>query len=316
MQLRGMPAPGEFAIETDRLTGGYGIKMVVQALGLRVPRGSVYGFLGPNGAGKTTAMRMLLGLLDPACGEVRLFGRPLRESLPGVLRRIGSLLEEPSLYEHLTGRENLEIVRRLKGLARRDAEQAIEAMEIGDYAGGAVREYSRGMRQRLGVAMAAMGKPELLLLDEPMNGLDAAGLGVFRALVRRLQDEYGTTVLVSSHQLEELDLVATHIGILNATGDLVFQGTRQELSERIPQQLVIEVDRREEAARVLAESGHTVDSQRERFLIRGATEEMAREVNRLLVKNGIGVHRLAIELATLESLFVKMTGALKGVASH
>jgi ABC-2 type transport system ATP-binding protein len=306
----------DFAIETDRLTGGYGVKMVVHALSLRLPRGTVYGFLGPNGAGKTTAMRMLLGLLEPAAGEVRLFGQPLHSSLPGVLRRVGTLLEQPSLYEHLSGRENLEIIRRLKGLKRGDAERAIEALEIGDYADAAVWEYSRGMRQRLGVAIAVLGNPELLLLDEPMNGLDATGLGTFRALVRTLQREYGTSILVSSHQLEELDLVSTHIGILNSSGDLVFQGTRQELAERIPQQLVIEVDRRDDALRVLAERGHTVDAQRERVVIRGATEQTAREVNRALVESGIGVHRLAIELATLESLFVKLTGGLKGVASH
>ena len=306
----------EYAIETDRLTGGYGIRMVLQALSLRVPRGSVYGFLGPNGAGKTTAIRLMLGLLQPAAGDVRLFGRPLRESLPGALRRVGSLLEQPSLYEHLTGRDNLEIVRRLKGLERRDADRAIEALGIGDYAGNLVREYSRGMRQRLGIAIAVLGNPELLLLDEPMNGLDAGGLAAFRALVENLRQEHGTTILVSSHQLEELDLVATHVGILDGSGDLVFQGTRQELAERIPQQLVIEVDRRDEALRLLEGGGHAVDSRRERFVIRGATLETARDVNRLLVENGIGVHRLAIELATLESLFRKLTGSLKGAPSH
>jgi ABC-2 type transport system ATP-binding protein len=172
------------------------------------------------------------------------------------------------------------------------------------------------MRQRLGIAVAVLGNPELLLLDEPMNGLDAGGLAAFRTLVETLRREYGTTILVSSHQLEELDLVATHFGILNGAGDLVFQGTRQELAEQIPQQLVIEVDRRDEALRVLEGSGHAVDPRRERFVIRGATLETARDVNRLLVENGIGVHRLAIELATLESLFRKLTGSLKGAPSH
>jgi ABC-type transport system involved in cytochrome c biogenesis ATPase subunit len=140
----------DFVVETERLTGGYGSTMVLHALSLQVPRASIFGFLGPNGAGKTTAIRMLLGLLQPVSGEVRLFGRPLRGALPGILRRVGSLIEQPSLYEHLTGKENLEIIRRLKGLARRDVDQAIEALDIGDYAGNPVEEYSRGMRQRLG----------------------------------------------------------------------------------------------------------------------------------------------------------------------
>jgi len=301
----------EFVIETEGLTGGYGIKMVLHNLSLRVPRGSIFGFLGPNGAGKTTVIRMLLGLLQPFSGEIRLFGRPLRGALPKVLRRIGSLIEQPSLYEHLTGRENLEIARRLKGLERRDADRAIDALGVGEYVGNQVCEYSRGMRQRLGVAIAALGNPELLLLDEPMNGLDAGGLQTFRTLLQTLQQEYGATILVSSHQLEELDLVATHIGIMNDVGDLLFQGTRQELSVRVPQELVIQVDRRDDALRVLASSGHTVDSRREHFIIHGATNETAREVNRLLVENGVGVHHLAVELATLEALFVKVTGTVE-----
>ena len=179
----------EFAIETERLTGGYGATMVVHAVSLRAPRGCVYGFLGPNGAGKTTAIRMLLGLLRPVSGEIRLFGRPLRGALPGVLRRVGSLIEQPSLYDHLTGRENLEIARRLKGLQPRDADRAIDALEIGGYAGNLVGEYSRGMRQRLGIAIAVLGNPELLVLDEPMNGLDAGGLQTFRNLVQSLHQE-------------------------------------------------------------------------------------------------------------------------------
>ncbi len=306
----------DLVIETDRLTGGYDERLVVRDLSLRVPHAGIFGFLGPNGAGKTTVIRMLLGFLQPVAGEVRLFGRPLRGALPGVLRRIGSLVEQPSLYDHLTGRENLEIARRLKGLDRHTIDRAVQAVGIRDYVGNKVEEYSRGMRQRLGVAIAVLGNPELLLLDEPMNGLDAGGLQSFRALVQTLSQELGVTVLVSSHQLEVLDLVATHIGIMNHTGDLIFQGTRQELSARMPQELVIHVDRREDAVRLLASNGHVVDPRRNDIVIPGANDETAREVNRLLVENGVGVHRLAIELATLEALFVKMTGSLRGCPSN
>jgi lantibiotic transport system ATP-binding protein len=301
----------ELVVETDLLTGGYGSTMVLRQLSLRVPRGSIFGFLGANGAGKTKALRMLLGLLRPVSGEIRLFGRPLREQLPGGFRRIGSLIEQPSLYDHLTGRENLEIARRLKRLERGDVERAIESLGIGEYVGIPVEDYSRGMRQRLGVAIAALGNPELLLLDEPMNGLDAGGLQTFRSLIQRLHQECGATILVSSHQLDELDLVATHIGIMSDVGDLLFQGTRQELSVRVPQELVIRVDRHDEALRVLTAGGHKVDSRREHFVIHGATHETARQVNRILVESGVGVYHLAIELATLEALFKKVTRTVK-----
>ena len=300
-----------FIIETDRLVGGYGKSVVLREVSLRVPRASIYGFLGPNGAGKTTAMRMLLGLLRPVSGEIRLFGEPLRGALPGILRRVGSLIEQPSLYDHLTGRENLEIARRLRGLKQVDADRAIEALGVGEYIGKLVREYSCGMRQRLGVAIALLGNPELLLLDEPMNGLDANGLETLRSVLRRLHQEYGTTILLSSHQFEEIEQVATHIGIMSSVGDLLFQGPRERLSERVPQDLVIKVDRREEALKILESGGFTVDSRREQLIIHGGTSEMARAVNRLLVTNGIGVHHLGLDSATLEALFVKVTTTVK-----
>jgi ABC-type multidrug transport system ATPase subunit len=301
----------DFAIETDGLTGGYGITIVLHGLSLRVPQTGIFGFLGPNGAGKTTALRMLLGLLRPVSGEIRLFGQRLPQSLPGVLGRVGSLVEQPSLYDHLTGRENLEIARRLKGLERRDAERAIEALDISDYAGEAVREYSRGMRQRLGIAIAVLGQPDLVLLDEPMNGLDAGGLETFRSVILNMQQQYGTTFLISSHQLDELDLVATHIAILSSEGDLLFQGTRHELSTRVPQELRFRVDSHRDALRILAANGYEVNARKEYLVISGATPDAARKVNRLLVENNIGVHHLSIELATLEQLFVEVTGAGK-----
>lgn len=285
--------------------------MVVHALSLRVPRTGIFGFLGPNGAGKTTAIRMLLGLLPPFSGEVRLLGQRLPDALPGILRGIGSLIEQPSLYEHLTGRENLEILRRLKGLERDDADRAIDGLDMAEYAGNPVWQYSRGMRQRLGVAIAILGRPELVVLDEPMNGLDAGGLETFRRVVQAMQREYGTTFLVSSHQLDELDLVATHIGILNGEGDLLFQGTREELSTRVPQELRIQTDRSRDAQRVLEAAGHIVDARRDYLVIYGATRDTAREVNRLLVENGIGVHHLSIELASLEQLFVEVTRSVR-----
>jgi lantibiotic transport system ATP-binding protein len=301
----------EFVVETDRLIGGYGKSLVLREVSLRVPRASIYGFLGPNGAGKTTALRMVLGLLRPVSGEIRLFGEPLEAALPAILRRTGSLIEQPSLYDHLTGKENLEIARRLKFLRRSDTYHAIEALGIGEYIGKKVEEYSRGMRQRLGVAIAILGNPELLILDEPMNGLDASGLRTFRWVLQELHREYRTTILLSSHQFEEIEQVATHIGIISGAGDLLFQGPRERLSARVPQDLVIKVDRWDDALKILTSGNFTVESRREHLVIPAATGAMAREVNRLLVTNGIGVHHLALDSATLEALFVKVTTTVK-----
>ena len=301
----------DFVVETDRLSGGYGKELVLREISLRVPRASIYGFLGPNGAGKTTALRMVLGLLRPVSGAVRLLGEPIPAALPKILRRVGSLIEQPSLYDHLTGAENLEIARRLKFSKRADADRAVDAMGIGDYLQRRTLEYSRGMRQRLGVAIAMLGNPELLLLDEPMNGLDAGGLERLRTALQNLNREYGATILLSSHQFEQVEQVATHIGIMSSSGDLLFQGPRELLSERVPQALLIKVDRRDDALRVLEFAGFSVDASREHLAIHGATSAMASEVNQLLVANGIGVHHLALDSATLEALFVKVTTTVK-----
>ena len=298
-------------LEADCVTGGYGTTMVLREFSLRVPRGSIYGFLGPNGAGKTTALRMFLGLLRPFTGAIRLFGNTLPVGLPGILARVGSLIEQPSLYDHLTGRENLEIIRKLRGLDRSSTGHALEATGVQPFADKLVRVYSRGMRQRLGVAIAILGKPELLLLDEPMNGLDPVALPKFRQLLRTLREECGTTIVISSHQLEEVDQVATHIGILSHSGDLLFEGTRQALSDRIPQHLLIKVDRREQAESALHSAGFDVDARREHLVIHNATAETAREANRLLVGSGVGVHHLSIELATLERQFEQVLATVK-----
>jgi ABC-2 type transport system ATP-binding protein len=254
---------------------------------------------------------MLLGLLRPYSGEVRLFGKTLPEGLPESLRRVGSLIEQPSLHDHLTGFENVDIIRKLKGLRREATDLALHAAGVQSFASKRVKEYSRGMRQRLGVAIAVIGAPDLLMLDEPMNGLDAGALRAFRSLVRQIHQERGTTIVLSSHQLQEVDQMATHIGILSHTGDMLFEGTRQQLSVRIPQQLLIKVDRRGEALATLEGAGFTVDSRQEHLMIHSATTETAREVNRILVTNGIGVHHLSIELATLERQFEKVLATVK-----
>src|SRR6266849_2951122 len=228
----------------------YGSMTAVCGLNLSVPPQSVYGFLGPNGAGKSTTIRMVLGLQRPDRGAISLFGRPLAGERIALLRRIGSLVESPSLYLHLTGRENLEVHRRLLGLSKRAVDEALETVDLIPVAGRLVRNYSSGMKQRLGLAQALLGNPELLLLDEPTNGLDPAGIHEVRTLVRDLPKRCGVTVFLSSHLLSEGEQTATHLAIISE-GRLKFEGSPEELRMRSRQIIVLHVDRPERAQAML-----------------------------------------------------------------
>src|SRR5215208_346254 len=225
-------------IETRGLTRRFGTQLAVNNLNLSVPAGGVYGFLGPNGAGKTTAIRILLGLIRPNTGEVRLFGQPLTRNHQSLMRRVGALVEAPSLYPHLTGRENLEVTRRLLGSARNLIELALATVKLTKDADRRVREYSLGMRQRLGLALALLGDPDLLILDEPTNGLDPAGIHEMRDLIRRLPAEHEITVFLSSHLLSEVEQMATDIGIIQK-GNLLFEGTLENLQAEMQEHLEI-----------------------------------------------------------------------------
>ena len=211
-------------IQTDGLTKTYGDTKVVSSLDLAVPCGSVYGFLGPNGAGKTTTMKMLLGLVHPSSGTATVLGRPVTpRNRVQVNAHVGSLIESPSCYPHLTARENLEVVRSLRGLPKSSIDEALATVRLDHTGSKPVRAFSLGMRQRLGLAAALMGNPELLLLDEPTNGLDPAGIQEIRELIRSLPAERGCTVLVSSHLLSEIDQMSDHVGIISH-GQMAWQG--------------------------------------------------------------------------------------------
>src|SRR5215813_7172541 len=241
-------------IETRGLTRRFGVQLAVDALNLSVPAAGVYGFLGPNGAGKTTAIRMLLGLIRPNAGEVYLFGQPLVTNRYSLMRRVGALVEMPSLYPHLTGRENLEVTRRLLGVRRELVDLALETVRLTKDANRRVREYSLGMRQRAGLALALLNKPDLLILDEPTNGLDPAGIHEMRDLIRRLPGESGLTVFLSSHLLSEVEQIASHIGIIHE-GHLLFQGTLAELQAQRQEHLVVGVKQSEQAMSCLTSAG-------------------------------------------------------------
>src|SRR5215208_6325063 len=294
-------------IETRGLTRRFATQLAVNNLNLSVPAGGVYGFLGPNGAGKTTAIRLLLGLIRPNAGEVRLFNQPLTSNHQSLMRRVGALVESPSLYPHLTGRENLEVTRRLLGSARNLIELALATVKLTKDADRRVREYSLGMRQRLGLALALLNNPDLLILDEPTNGLDPAGIHEMRDLIRRLPEEFGVTVFLSSHLLSEVEQIASHIGIIHE-GSLLFQGTLADLQSKQQTQLTVGVKQLDDAMEFLATMGWNVERcVDDLFSVSTKAPDDAVRINKLLVDRGLDVFHLAVSQRSLEDIFLSLT---------
>jgi len=296
----------EYLIETRGLSRRFGAQVAVDDLNLLVPAAGVYGFLGPNGAGKTTAIRMLLGLIRPDAGEVCLFGQPLRSNHRALMSRVGALVEAPSLYPHLTGRENLEVTRRLLGSPPKLIDVALDTLRLTRDADRRVREYSLGMRQRLGLALALLNKPQLLILDEPTNGLDPAGIHEMRDLIRRLPDEFGVTVFLSSHLLSEVEQIASHIGIIHES-KLLFQGTLAELQQRQQTELTIGVTKPDAAVDCLVNAGWTVQRRDGLLTVSAKAAEDAVSINRLLVDHRLDVFHLALSQRSLEDIFLTLT---------
>lgn len=292
-------------IETSHLTKRYGSRTVVDDLSLRVPRGCVYGFLGPNGSGKSTTMKMLLSLIRPTLGKVQILGQPMtRASRRGLLHQVGSLIESPPGYGHLTGRENMRIVQRLLDLPQRQIEWAVDTVRMRDQMGKRVRNYSLGMKQRLGIALALARQPQLLILDEPTNGLDPAGIEEIRKLVRSLASS-GVTVMVSSHLLGEIDKTATMLGILSE-GRLLFQGTRAELMAASTPDIIIESSDPRSAQSIL---GQQLDcrSDGRSTRISNADEASTAQAVSVLVHAGIDVFEVRRDEQTLEDVFIDLT---------
>jgi ABC-2 type transport system ATP-binding protein len=294
------------AIETRGLTRRFGSRLVVDSLNLSVPAGCICGFLGPNGAGKTTTIRLLLGLLRPTAGTILLHGEVLSNSRPHVRRRIGALIETPSLYPHLSGRENLEVFRRLLDVPAGRIEEVLRLVQLTADADRLVRVYSLGMRQRLALALALVGDPTLLVLDEPANGLDPAGVRDLRDFLRRLVQR-GVTVFLSSHLLSEVEQIADCLAILNQ-GRLLFQGTLAAFEAERGSSLVVRVDRPAEATALLAAQGWTAKNLPDGSLAVSTVGVIhAATINAALVKAGIAVSRISEQQPTLEALFLSAT---------
>ncbi len=296
------------AIATTGLTRRFGEVRAVERLDLAVPAHAVYGFLGPNGAGKTTTIRLLLGLARADAGDVRLLGSPLNGNRASVLRKVGALVESPSLYPHLTGRENLEVTRRLLDLPRPRIDAVLDVVGLRDAAHRRAGEYSLGMRQRLGLALALLPEPQLLILDEPTNGLDPQGIQEMRELVRGMPARFGVTVFLSSHLLGEVEQVATHIGVIHR-GTLRYQGALAELADRRHAHLGLGVERPAEALAHLGTLGFTgtADGERLRMNVQDPRADAARIVA-ALAGTGFAIWHVAAEQRSLEELFLAMTG--------
>ena len=294
------------AIETHGLTRRFGARTAVDAVTMTVPARSIYGFLGRNGAGKTTTLRLLLGLLHPHAGSVRIDGIDPAVDRLGAARRVGALLEAHGFYANLSGRENLDLARRLLGLPRAEIDRVLAAVDLAAHAARRVSDYSLGMRQRLGLARAMLGAPPVLVLDEPTNGLDPEGIADMRRFLRELPERSGATVLLSSHLLGEIDQVATHVGILSE-GRLVLEGALAELKSRLGTEVAIGTDDIARAADVARSHGFDIECQDDALVARLAPGEEARPasaaLNRVLCVAGVRVHAVALRERSLETLY-------------
>lgn len=297
----------QWIVETNQLTKRLGGKKAVDGVNLRIGQGEVYGFLGPNGAGKTTTIRMLLGLARPTKGDIRIFGKDLKREKLSILRKVGSLVEYPSYYGHLTGRENLEAVRRILDVPKQRIDEVLSIVRLMKDANRTVKGYSLGMKQRLGIATALLGQPELLILDEPTNGLDPSGILEIRELIKTLARERGMTVLVSSHLLSEIDQMATQVGIISK-GRLIFQDSIALLREKAKSGIEMAVDRPEEAGRLLLSVGCPSERTERGILFEHQSDDNVAAVVKFLVEQGIRVYRVMEKKASLEDVFLQLTG--------
>jgi len=306
----------DVALQTEDLTKRFGARTAVDRLTICVERGDIYGFLGPNGAGKSTTLRMLLGLVRPTSGVIKF---PVRASSWEYLRarsRVGAIIETPAFYENFSGRRNLQLLASLSGgVQRKRVEEVLEIVDLRDRAQDPVKVYSYGMRQRLGIAQALLPTPELIILDEPTNGLDPQGIHETRKLIRRLRDEFRLTVLLSSHLLTEIEQLCNRVGIIQE-GHLLYEGGPEALVA--PSSLYkVRVDDLSGAFDLLTrEPGVTVSRNGASFLrIEGDAESIA-AVNVLLVGNGIKVYELSPAQESLEDAFLRLTKTVAAAPSE
>jgi ABC-2 type transport system ATP-binding protein len=299
-----------YAVETRKLTHQFATETVLRHLDLQVPAGAIYGFLGPNGAGKTTTLRLVLGLLRLQSGSIEVLGRPLQGNRLEVLRDVGSSIESPSLYAHLTARENLEVWRRVFGCPSRRIDDVLSLVGLASTGRKRADQFSLGMKQRLSIAVALLHEPPLLILDEPTNGLDPHGILEVRDLLTTLNRERGLAVLVSSHILAEIEKLVTHVGIINR-GELVFQGTLDALIDRQAQSsfVAITTSNNVRALEVAIASGATARLDDGRVMMQPMPVDGVGRIVTRLVHDGLAVYEVTTVRRDLENIFLELVGA-------
>jgi ABC-2 type transport system ATP-binding protein len=298
---------GDIVLQTELLTKKYRGRVVVDRLSLEVGRGDIYGFLGQNGAGKSTTIRMVLGLVRPTSGRIRLLGHEMTKHPHRALARTGAIVEAPAFYENFSGWENLRMLSALSGGAeKKRIAEVLEMVDLTERAADPVRVYSHGMRQRLGIAQALLPAPEFIILDEPTDGLDPDGIRQTRLLIKRMQEELGLTVMLSSHLLHEVEQLCNRIAIIDS-GHLLFEGTVESLLAQ-DQTVRLGVDRVEEAFQLLAaDPALSITRNGTQFLYFKAAAEQIPRINQMLVERGFRVMELTPERETLEQVFLRLT---------
>lgn len=298
-------------IQTNNLTFNFGSFKALDQVNLNVPEGSIYGFLGPNGAGKTTTIRILLDLFHSKPGQVKLFNKELLANKVELLGKVGALIENPSIYKHLTGRQNLEVVRRMIGAPKSRIDEVLKIVRLTDNANKKAKNYSLGMCQRLGLASALLSDPDLLILDEPTNGLDPSGIIEMRELIIRLNKEHGKTIFLSSHILTEIEKMATDVAIIDQ-GKIMYEGKLDGLHSNDPTQfLEIKLDNSQKAIEVIKELNYTISEHDSKTITLPVTDKTdISKINKALVQNDIEVYQLKSTEETLESIFLNLTKKL------
>lgn len=296
----------EYIIETNKLTKKFKNRYAVENVELKIKKGEIYGFLGPNGAGKTTTIRMLLGLAKPTYGSIRIFGKDMKKERISVLKKVGSLVEYPSYYGHLTAYENLEAIRILLDAPKSRIDEVLSIVRLSKDAKRPVKGFSLGMKQRLGIAAALLGNPELLILDEPTNGLDPSGILEIRELIKSMPKEHGITILVSSHLLSEMDQMATQVGIISQ-GKMIFQDSMEMLRQRSQSKILVKVNETEQAWKMLLSKGVPAELENQQLYLPHSSDDAISSIIEELVHHRFSVYRVQEEKKSLEDIFLELT---------
>jgi lantibiotic transport system ATP-binding protein len=297
-----------YCLETKNLSHHFSSKeMVLNAINLQVPEGSIYGFLGPNGAGKTTTLRLVLGLLKKQQGEISIFGKPFEDNRINILKKVGSLIETPSIYGQLTALENLQLLQKIYQCPKSRMLDVLKLVDLSNTGNKKAGQFSLGMKQRLSIAIALLNEPSLLILDEPTNGLDPNGIIEIRELLKRLNHEKGISIIISSHLLSEIEKLVTHIGIINK-GKMMFQGALSELvnKQAISSYTVIETNNESKTLEILRAQQLIPRVDNGKIILPVMEKRVLAKLNQQMVSQDIAVYEMSTIKKDLESIFIDL----------